>query len=198
VERPEVLVESREEWRAWLEANHEQSAGIWLVRWKKPSGRPHVAYADVVEEALCFGWIDSQARGIDDERAALTMTPRKKGSGWSKVNKERIARLEAADLMAPAGRALIAQAKEDGSWAKLDAVEKLEEPDDLCTALDGVPDARRHWDAFPRSTKRAILEWIGSAKKPETRERRVEQTAQEAGQNIRANQPRQTTGKIRR
>jgi uncharacterized protein YdeI (YjbR/CyaY-like superfamily) len=183
-----VLVESRAEWRRWLDANHDASPGIWLVRWKKTSGRPHVTYADVVEEALCFGWIDSQARGIDDERAALTMTPRKRGSGWSKVNKERIERMEAADLMTSAGRALIDQAKQDGSWAKLDAVERLEEPEDLRVALDGVADARRHWDGFPPSAKRAILEWIGSAKTAATRDKRVAQTAREAGQNIRANQ----------
>ena len=181
-------MESRAEWRRWLETNHDASPGIWLVRWKKTSGRPHVTHADVVEEALCFGWIDSQARGIDDERAALTMTPRKRGSGWSKVNKERIERMETADLMTSAGRALIDQAKQDGSWAKLDAVERLEEPEDLRVALDGVPDARRHWDGFPPSAKRAILEWIGSAKTAATRDKRVAQTAREAGQNIRANQ----------
>jgi uncharacterized protein YdeI (YjbR/CyaY-like superfamily) len=186
VERPEVLVESREEWRAWLEANHEQSAGIWLVRWKKPSGRPHVAYADVVEEALCFGWIDSTVNRLDEKRSLQLFAPRKSRSTWSASNKERVARLERAGLLAPAGIAAIEVAKENGSWSALDAVVRLEEPPDLAAALDADAAARKCWDGFSPSSRKGILWWVVSAKRPETRAKRIEQTVRMAAKGLRA------------
>ena len=116
------------------------------------------------------------------------MTPRKPKSGWSRPNKERIERLLAAGLMAPAGLAAVEAARASGTWTALDAVERLEEPAELARALDADADARRHWDAFPRSAKRGILEWISNAKKPETRARRVAETARLAARDERANQ----------
>jgi uncharacterized protein YdeI (YjbR/CyaY-like superfamily) len=113
---PQVEVPSREALRRWLEANHESSAGIWLVTYKKGDPR-YLPYNDVVEEALCFGWIDSKARGLDERRTQLTLTPRRPGSNWSDPNKERVERLLALGLMAPAGLAAIERAKEDGTWA---------------------------------------------------------------------------------
>ena len=184
----QVHVETRAQWRAWLVEHADRPTGVCAVTWRKASGRPVVAYAELVEEALCVGWIDSVGRAVDDDRTSLLFTPRKRGSGWSRPNKERLARLTADGLMHPRGLAVVEAAKADGSWTKLDAVEDLVEPDELRAALDATPDARREWDAFPRSAKRAILEWIGNAKRPETRERRVRETAELAARGERANQ----------
>ncbi len=179
---------SRAEWRAWLEQNHTRTAGVWLITYKKVTGQPRVEYDDAVEEALCFGWIDSKPNKLDDERSMLWFAPRKPGTGWSKPNKERVERMIAAGLMAPAGLAKVEAAQQDGSWLALDAVEALEMPLDLEVALAANPPAQQHWDVFPRSVKRGILEWIANAKRPETRARRVAETAELAAQNRRANQ----------
>jgi len=137
-----------------------------VVTYKKRSGGPYASYDDVVEEALCFGWIDSVRRSLDADRSQLLVTPRKRGSRWSKASKQRIQRLTAAGPLAPAGLAAVTDAKADGSWTALDAVEELVEPEDLGAALDAEPNARANWDGFQGSTKRAILEWIIAAKRP--------------------------------
>lgn len=191
----QVTFESRSEWRHWLEEHHGSSPGIWLVTWKKDSGHPRLPYDDIVEEALCFGWVDSLPRSLDAQRSANLLTPRKPASNWSRKNKERVERLTAAGLMHPAGLAAVAAAQANGKWSALDQVEDLTEPPDLAEALDAVPDARRHWDAFPRSARRAILEWIGNAKTEPTRQARVERTVADAAQDIRANQWRQPKGR---
>ena len=164
---------------------------MWVVTHKKTKGAPHVPYDDIADEAIAHGWVDSRPRKLDDRRSQLLVTPRKPKSGWSRVNKERVRRLEKAGLMTAAGTAAIDVAKENGAWTALDDVENLVEPDDLAGALDRDKDARRHWDEFPPSTKRGILEWISTAKKPETRDKRVKETARLAADNVRANQPRQ-------
>jgi uncharacterized protein YdeI (YjbR/CyaY-like superfamily) len=183
-----VQIESRGEWRAWLEKNQDRDNGIWLVTFKKHCGEKYVPYDDMVEEALCFGWIDSVTRKLDDDRTMLWLSPRKSGSGWSKLNKERVERMMAAGLMAPPGLEKIQAAKQDGSWHALDAIEALEIPPDVDAALASYPSARGNFDAFPRSVKRGILEWIANAKRPETRAKRIEETARLAEDNIRANQ----------
>lgn len=188
VEYEQVEISSRAQWRAWLTEHAAGSPGIWLVTFKKATGERHVPYADVVEEALCFGWIDGQGRKLDDERSQLLLTPRRRGSGWSRPNKQRVERRLAAELMTPPGLAAIERAKADGSWSALDDIENLVEPEDLGSALDAVPEARRQWDAFPRSAKRGILEWIAAAKRPETRAKRVSETAESATEGVRANQ----------
>ena len=188
VEREQVVVESREEWRAWLAEHHADSPGVWLVTYKKGEGRPYVPYGDVVEEALAYGWVDSLGRALDEHRSQLLMTPRKPGSKWSRPNKERVERLRAAGLMAPAGERVVSAAQEDGSWVALDGVEALEEPDDLRAALDADPEARRHWDAFPRSARRGILEWLLNARTESTRTRRITEIATLAARGERANQ----------
>lgn len=191
-----VEVTTRAQWRAWLAEHHASAAGIWLATYKKRAApERHVPYDDVVEEALCFGWVDSKGGSLDDRRSLLLMTPRKPRSGWSRPNKQRIERLEAAGLMAEAGRAAVALAKANGSWSALDDVENLVEPPELRLALDADADARREWDAFPRSAKRGILEWISHAKRPETRARRVAETATLAAQGVRANQWRPPAGR---
>lgn len=182
----EVEVRSRAELRAWLVANAEREAGIWLVSGKKAAGESYLAYAAIVEECLCFGWVDSLGRAKDENRSMLWIAPRKAGSSWSAPNKARVERLEAAELMAEAGRRVVASAKHDGSWERLDPVERLDVPPDLAAALDAAG-ARATWDRFPRSVRRGILEWILIAKRPATRAKRVEETAREAAGGRRAN-----------
>ena len=179
---------TRAAWREWLAANHTQTDGVWMVFFKKETGQPRVGYDEAVEEALCFGWVDSKPGKVDAERSMLYFAPRKPRSGWSKPNKERVERLSAAGLMAPVGLAKVEAAKRDGSWTALDAVEALEVPADLAAALAGLEGAATNFDAFPRSAKRGILEWIAQAKKPETLAKRVEETARLAARNERANQ----------
>ena len=186
-----VEVTSRDAWRRWLQSHHGSSRGVWVTTYKKAAGERYVPYDEIVEEALAFGWIDSRRRRVDEQRSQLLVTPRKPRSGWSRINKERVERLEAAGLMTEAGRRAIAVAKENGAWSALDDIENLVEPDDLREELDADPKARRHWDAFPRSAKRAILDWIAAAKRDETRRRRVSETARLAAQNVRANEPAQ-------
>ncbi|MCX7784305.1 MAG: YdeI/OmpD-associated family protein [Meiothermus sp.] len=180
--------QTRTEWRAWLLAHHASAKGVWLVFNKKTSGKPHLSYDEQVEEALCFGWVDSKPGKVDAEHSSLYFAPRKSGSGWSRPNKERAERMLAQGLMTPAGWRVIEAAKRDGSWEKLDGVEALEIPQDLAQALDQYPHAPSNFEAFPRSVKRGILEWILQAKKPDTRAKRVEETAGLAQQNLRANQ----------
>jgi uncharacterized protein YdeI (YjbR/CyaY-like superfamily) len=184
--RPVVHPETRAELRAWLEDNHATSTGVWLASWKKATGRPAVPYDDIVEEALCFGWIDSTVNTLDDRRAAILFTPRKKRSVWSAVNKRRLAPLLDRGLVTPAGLAVIERAKADGSWSALDAVERLEEPPELAAALDAVPGARANWDRFAPSARKGILWWVVSAKKDETRARRVAEVVAKAAENKKA------------
>jgi uncharacterized protein YdeI (YjbR/CyaY-like superfamily) len=180
--------DSRGQWRDWLKSNHASSTGVWLVSWRKHTGKDGPSYEDAVEEALCFGWIDSTGRKLDDDRTMLWFSPRKPGSGWARPNKERIERLTAAGLMTPAGQRVIDTARTDGSWSRLDDVENLVVPDDLAEAFDIRPPARQNWDAFPRSVRRSILEWIVQAKRDTTRAARIEETARLAQVNERANQ----------
>jgi uncharacterized protein YdeI (YjbR/CyaY-like superfamily) len=182
-----LSVSSRAEWRSWLAEHHATSPGVWLVQRKRGPGP---TYDDVVEEALCFGWVDSQVRSVDADRAEQLLTPRRKGSVWARSNKERVARLTAAGLMAPAGLAVVEQAKASGQWTLLDDVEGLVEPPDLRTALDADPAARASWDAFPPSARKALLGWVATAKRAETRERRIATTVSEAAAGRRANEPR--------
>ncbi|RZS91712.1 uncharacterized protein YdeI (YjbR/CyaY-like superfamily) [Motilibacter rhizosphaerae] len=190
---PDLLVESREQWRAWLGEHGPTSRGVWVVTWKRQSGGPHVPYDDVVEEALAAGWIDSRPRIIDEHRSARLVTPRGPGSRWSRLNKQRVERLLEAGLMRPEGLAVVAAAQASGTWTALDDVEELLEPPDLVAALDAVPAAREHWQGFPRSARRAILEWVTSARTAPTRAARVEQTVASAARGERANQWRPRT-----
>jgi uncharacterized protein YdeI (YjbR/CyaY-like superfamily) len=185
----QIEVTSAAELRNWLNANHDTAPGIWLVTWKsRAAPERHLGYEEIVREALCFGWIDSKGRGLDAERTQLLLTPRKPRSNWSRPNKLRVAELIKAGRMQPAGLAVVEAAKKSGTWTALDDVENLIEPDDLHAALNSRPTARRHWDGFPRSTRRAILEWIGAAKRTETRQKRITETVELAAENIRANQ----------
>jgi uncharacterized protein YdeI (YjbR/CyaY-like superfamily) len=174
--------------------HHATSRGVWLITAKRGSGRSTIPYEAVVEEALCFGWIDSLPRSLDDERSMRLLTPRKPTSNWSRVNKQRVEKLIAEGRMTPAGRHAVDAAKASGRWQALDAVEALTVPPDLAHALLADPAAAASWEAFPRSAKRAILEWIAAAKRPETRAGRVATTVSEAAAGRRANQWRPYQG----
>jgi uncharacterized protein YdeI (YjbR/CyaY-like superfamily) len=179
---------SRAEWRNWLEQNHTRQEGVWLISYKKSTGKPRFDYDEAVEEALCFGWIDSKGNNLDDERSMLWFAPRKPGTGWSKLNKSRVELLIAAGVMMPAGMSTLEAAKQDGSWNALDRVEALGMPPDLKKAFVANKTAKLYFDVFPRSVRRALLEWISNAKRPETRAKRIEETVTLAEKNIRANQ----------
>jgi uncharacterized protein YdeI (YjbR/CyaY-like superfamily) len=185
--RPLFQPDSREAWRGWLREHHRDGNGVWLARWTKASGRSSVDYGAIVEEALCFGWIDGLVHSLGDGRQAHLMTPRRAGSGWSRSNKERVEWLIADGRMTDAGLAAIRAAQADGSWSVQDAAEDLVEPYELAAALDARPEARRQWDAFPKSPRRALIWWVMSAKRPETRARRVAEIVAEAEQGRRAN-----------
>jgi uncharacterized protein YdeI (YjbR/CyaY-like superfamily) len=176
-DKPRVELSSRAEWRAWLAANHRTATGVWLVSWKRRTGRPTVAYEEAVEEALCFGWIDGVLNRVDDERSMQYFAPRKHRSTWARSNKERVARLEAAGLMTEAGRTAIELARANGSWESLDVIDALIVPDDLAAALPGSPGARERFDGSTVSVRRMALAWVYQAKRPATRAARVEKIA---------------------
>ena len=182
---PQIQPADRAEWRAWLEANHAGVRGVFVVSWRPRTGKPRLEYDDAIEEALCFGWVDSSGGVIDDERARLYFAPRRQGSVWAASNKARVERLRAAGLMTPAGEAIIERAMADGSWTVLDSAERLEMPADLETALDARPSAAANFAAFPPGVRKMALSWIATAKRPETRARRVADVAHGAARNER-------------
>lgn len=183
-----VEVADRAAWRRWLARHHGRDDGVWLVIHKKGSTRGSLSYDDAVREALCYGWIDATANKLDDERYLQWMAPRKPASMWSAPNKRRVEELVAEGRMAEPGAAAIERAKANGSWNTLDRIDALELPDDLLGAFDRHDGSRANWEGFPPSTRKQILWWISSAKREETRARRVEETASLAARNERANQ----------
>ena len=166
-----VRPKSRKAWRDWLEKNHATSRGVWLVYAKKHTGLPSLTYNDAVEEALCFGWIDSKINPIDDAFFMQVFTPRNLKSAWSALNKARVERLLAAGLLAAAGLAMVKAAKESGTWNALKHVEELKIPPDLAKAIKANPDAGRQWASYSPSRRKAVLYRLAGAKRPETRAR---------------------------
>ncbi len=158
------------------------------MTYKKGASRPSLSYDDAVSEAICWGWIDSLPRKLDAERTMLRFSPRAARTGWSALNKRRVARMIAAHRMQPPGLAKVEAAKADGSWMRLDSAESLAVPPDLATALASLRGATDAFAGFPRSVQRGILEWILGAKRPETRAKRIHETATLAAQGKRANQ----------
>jgi uncharacterized protein YdeI (YjbR/CyaY-like superfamily) len=182
-----IEVESRKALRDWLTKHHTQKDSVWIVTYKKGDDR-YLPYPELVQEALCFGWIDSLPRKLDDKRTMHILSPRKAKSAWSKVNKDYVRQLIADGLMTPAGLKVIEAAKASGTWNTLNDVSALVTPDDLVKALAKNKSAKSNFDAFPPSVRRGILEWILQAKKPETRAARIAETVDKAKDNIRANQ----------
>ncbi|MQA01230.1 MAG: hypothetical protein GEV07_00380 [Streptosporangiales bacterium] len=186
---PTVAAASRAQWRTWLAANCRTEKAAWLVIQRQGSSTPSVSYGDAVEEALCFGWVDSKAVKRDADSTWQRFGPRNPRSGWSNVNKERVQRLTDAGLMTSYGQQLVDLAKQTGTWDLLTDAQNLVVPDDLRQRFDANPAALRNFQAFPPSSQRRILEWIATAKRPETRQRRVGETVELAARNVRANHP---------
>ncbi len=178
----------RKEWRSWLMTNHMNQKSVWLIIYRKNAQTKSVNYEEAVEEALCFGWIDSKPNKRDEESFYQFFAKRNPTSNWSKINKNRIKKMTEEGLMTPAGLEMVNKAKENGSWSALDEVEEIVIPADLKKLLTKNKMASVFFDAFPRSVKKGILEWILNAKKVETRNKRIEETVRLAEKNIRANQ----------
>ncbi len=182
----QVMVTSRAELRAWLAQNSQTSPSIWLVTYKKSTGLPAPSYDEIVEEVLCFGWIDSTVRGRDEQSSMILLAARKPTSTWSATNKARVERLLRSGLMTDRGIKAIEVAKSNGSWEILDPVERLEVPDDLAAALDAVPQARGFFDSMPPGARKQHLWFVVSAKRPETRAARIERIVAENAEGRRA------------
>lgn len=178
---------SREEWRQWLMQNHLLLQGVWFVYYKKETGKPRVTYDEAVEEALCFGWIDSLPRKLDSERTMLKFTVRKPKSVWSALNKRRVEKLIRDKKMMPAGLASIRLAQSNGSWDTLTETDQQAAtgtiPPDLEKRFARNKKAAAHFSAFSESIRRQFLYWISSAKRPETRKARLDQTVKMAAAN---------------
>lgn len=183
---PDLEVASRAAWRRWLKTHHATSTGVWLVLDKKSAPKVRLSSAEAVEEALCWGWIDSLPRTLDETRWKLWLSPRKPKSVWSAINKARVARMIASGQMAAPGLAAIDVAKANGAWASIDEAEALMVPKDLAAALRKTPKARATFDAFPKSVKRGILGWLALARTPATRAARVAEVAAKAAVGRRA------------
>jgi uncharacterized protein YdeI (YjbR/CyaY-like superfamily) len=175
---PKYQPDNRAAWRKWLRANHRKSTGVWLVFLK--GAERQLTYADSVEEALCFGWIDSLMRPIDGRSYMQLFTPRKPKSNWSALNKKRVASLIERKLMTAAGQAKIDLAKANGSWTRIDAVEALVVPPDVARALGAKPKAKAFFESLAPSNRKAVLYWITGVKNPEKRAERIAHTVSQA------------------
>lgn len=183
---------NRQEWRDWLQINHDRKQSIWLVYYKKKSNIPTITYSEAVDEALCFGWIDSKSKPLDDEKFMQFFSKRKAKSVWSKVNKEKIERLTKEGLMTKAGFDIIEIAKQNGSWTILDEVEALIIPKDLNDEFENRPKAKAYFLSLSRSDKRNILQWLILAKRQETRQNRISEIVELSEQFLK---PKQFRGK---
>lgn len=184
---PAFYAASRNSWRNWLKDNHDKTTAIWLIIYKKTSGIPTVYYPEAVDEALCFGWIDSKPNKRDAASYYVYFSKRNPKSNWSLVNKKKVEKLMETGLMEAAGLAMVTLAKNTGTWDALEEVDNLAEPLDLKTALHANPKALQYWNNFAKSARRGILEWIQQAKTPPTRQKRIEQTVSLAQEGKKAN-----------
>jgi len=170
---PLLQPRSRRAWRAWLQKHHDTTSGVWLVYAKKHTGIPSLTYADAVEEALCFGWIDSLVHPVDDSLYKQIFTPRKPSSAWSPLNKKRVEKLIAAEQMTAAGMKMIELAKTNGQWDAHAETEALTMPPELKKALHGNANAKKNWPTYTVSQQKAFLRLLHDAKTPDTRAKRI-------------------------
>lgn len=187
---PVIIPKTRATWRKWLEKHHDSTKAIWLVMYSKESSVKSITYPEAVEEALCFGWIDSVVYKRDEHSRYQYFTKRKPKSMWSALNKKRVAAMIEQGLMMKAGQAMIDLAKKTGTWDTLTEIDKHTVPPDLQKALDKNKSALKNYTAFPPSARHVILAWIQDAKRPETRQKRIDETVTLAKDNIRARQPK--------
>lgn len=179
---------SRQAWRLWLTENHISKQAVWLVQYKKSANVPTISWSEAVDEALCFGWIDGIRKSMDHERYIQFFTKRKVKSTWSKINKAKVSTLIEAGLMTESGYKSIAKAKENGSWTILDKVEELFIPDDLESEFGRQPEAKAFFMSLSKSIRKAILQWIVFAKRPETRAKRIAEVVELASQKLKPKQ----------
>jgi len=179
---------SKEEWRKWLELNRNKKDAIWLIFYKKKSPNHNLSWSESVDEALCFGWIDSTKRTIDSEKYKQYFSKRKVKSNWSKINKDKVKTLIDQGLMEEEGYKSIEIAKENGSWTILDGVEALVIPEDLKEEFINYKDSAEYFDSLSKSVKKILLYWIVSAKRPETKKKRIIEVAENAGRNLKPKQ----------
>lgn len=175
---------SSKEWRQWLEENHVSEQSVWLVFYAKSSEKPTITWSEAVDEALCFGWIDSKKIKIDAETAHQFFSKRKDKSTWSKINKVKVQNLKELGLMTEAGLKSIEIAKQNGSWTILDEVEDLIIPKDLVKAFKKHKGSKDYFLGLSKSKKKILLSWIVLAKLPQTRQNRIDEIAESAGQNL--------------
>lgn len=173
--------DSRKDWRKWLIKNHLSKQSVWLIYYKKKSKVTSLNWSEAVEEALCFGWIDSKAKPLDEEKFMQFFSRRKPNGTWSKINKEKIKLLTAAGLMAPAGLDIIEKAKQNGSWTILDDVEELILPKDLLKEFRSRPGSKTYFLSLSKSTRKSMLQWLVLSKLPETRQKRIKEIVERAG-----------------
>ena len=172
--REKLYLQTREEWRDWLKNNHHRQEGIWLVYYKKHTGKPRIPYEDAVEEALCFGWIDSIVKRVDEETYVQKFTPRRKRSVWSKLNKVRAIRLIKSGWMTPLGLEKIEEAKKNGIWQNAYTSKKrVEIPEDLKNALSSNKIAESFFNVLKLSNKNRYINWVNFARRQETRNNRI-------------------------
>jgi uncharacterized protein YdeI (YjbR/CyaY-like superfamily) len=168
------------EWRDWLEQHHTTEKGVWLVIYKKSSGKENLSWSEAVDQALCFGWIDSLAKTIDYEKYKQYYSPRKPQSIWSKINKDKVNKLISEGMMAEAGLKSVDVAKENGTWTIFDSAERLEIPEDLELAFERVPGSKLFFQEQKKMLRRSMLGWIATAKREETRKRRIDEIVETA------------------
>ena len=178
---------NRQQWREWLQEHHDKEKSVWLIFYKKKSSMPTISWSEAVDEALCFGWIDSVAKPLDEEKFMRFFSRRKATSGWSGINKEKVQGLIDAGYMTQAGFEVIERAKQNGSWTILDDAEALTIPADLEKELQKRPHAQRYFLRLSKSDKRNILQWLILAKRPETRQKRITEMVELADQNRKPN-----------
>lgn len=183
---PIYHAETRGQLRAWLQHHHCTARGVWLCSWRSVTEKPRCPYPEVVEEAICFGWIDSTMSLLDDDRGLQLLTPRKPKSSWTRLNRQRFSDMVETGLMTNAGRKAAIIAQTNGWWTLCDAVEDLIEPTSLATALDANSQARATWDSFPPSARKQMLWWVISAVRQETQARRVAAIVDKAARGERA------------
>ncbi|MDF2379709.1 MAG: YdeI/OmpD-associated family protein [Candidatus Gracilibacteria bacterium] len=184
--RIEIYCKNKNEWREWLLINHKSSSGVYLVFYKVKSPKESMRWEEAVKEALCFGWIDSVVKKINDEKRKQLFTPRKPKSGWSKLNKDHIKKLIANNLMHESGLQKIQMAKKDGSWSMNDDAENLIVLNDLQKAFDENKKASKNFQSFSNSSKKAYLHWLYSAKREETKKKRLLEIIRLCEKNIKS------------
>jgi uncharacterized protein YdeI (YjbR/CyaY-like superfamily) len=180
--------ENRSQWRKWLQKHHDKEQSVWLICYKKVSGIPTISWSEAVDEALCFGWIDSVRKPLDDQKFIQFFSKRKAGSTWSKINKEKIVQLTKEGLMTKAGLESVERAKENGSWTILDDVEELTIPKDLEKAFKTKPGSKDFFLSLSKSVKKMMLQWIVLAKRPETRQKRITEIAEQSALRLKPKQ----------